>query len=52
MTITAPSTALAAIQPAFTGVERLARAGSSTGYRGRWASAALRSHHVTLLAEK
>ena len=34
MTIAAPSTALAAIQPAFTNAERLALAGFLAGYRG------------------
>ena len=34
MTAAAPSTALAAIQPAFTDAERLALAGFLTGYRG------------------
>ena len=34
MTTAAPSTALAAIQPAFTDAERLALAGYLAGYRG------------------
>jgi hypothetical protein len=34
MTATTPSTALAAIQPAFTDAERLALAGFLAGYRG------------------
>jgi Phage integrase, N-terminal SAM-like domain len=34
MTTAAPSTALATIQPAFTGAERLALAGYLAGYRG------------------
>jgi integrase/recombinase XerD len=34
MTTTTPSTALAAIQPAFTDPERLALAGYLAGYRG------------------
>jgi hypothetical protein len=34
MTTAAPSTALATIQPALTGPERLALAGSLAGYRG------------------
>jgi len=34
MTTAAPSTALAAIQPAFTDPERLALAGFLAGYRG------------------
>ena len=34
MTTAAPSTALATIQPAFTGAERLALAGFLAGYRG------------------
>jgi hypothetical protein len=34
MTATTPSTALATIQPAFTGAERLALAGFLAGYRG------------------
>ena len=34
MTATIPSTALAAIQPAFTDAERLALAGHLAGYRG------------------
>ena len=34
MTTAAPSTALATIQPAFTGTDRLALAGFLAGYRG------------------
>ena len=34
MSTAAPSTALATIQPAFTGTERLALAGFLAGYRG------------------